>query len=181
MNPDELKEKYANLSTEELLEMLDNKFDYTDLAVSVALEELSSRKISTEDITAYKTAQVSKVVERIRRNIIDDLSLSQKNLFFFLWLPIITFPFKQNFREDGFLLKLRQATYYSLIGFTSFIAIGIASVSYNLSTITSLAFWVLCFIPAYFFDEYFNKNAQIERLRKELSKEEHDRSEEEIQ
>ncbi|MCG2612782.1 hypothetical protein LZZ85_00765 [Terrimonas sp. NA20] len=79
MTADELKETYAKLSTEELLEILDNKFDYTDLAVSVALTELSSRKISKEDITTYKAAQVSKVVEHIRRKISDDLNLLQKN------------------------------------------------------------------------------------------------------
>lgn len=180
MTADELKETYAKLSTEELLEILDNKFDYTDLAVSVALAELSSRKISEEDITTYKTAQVSKVVERVRRNISDDLSLLQKNLFFFFWLPIITFAIKQNFREDGYLLKLRQANYYSLIGFVSFIAITIATVSYDLSNLTSLAFWILCFIPACFFDEYVNRKAQIERLRKELDRHEQEEHEEEI-
>lgn len=30
------------------MEILDNKFDYTDLAVSIALAELSSRKISEQ-------------------------------------------------------------------------------------------------------------------------------------
>ncbi len=40
MDRDDLQRQYAVLSTNELLEIVDRKFDYTELAITVALEEI---------------------------------------------------------------------------------------------------------------------------------------------
>src|SRR5471030_85179 len=101
VSKEELQGTYAALPTEKLMEIIDNKFGYTELAVTVAFEELSSRKISEEEIKSYKSKQLAKLNNYIKKNISDDLSLSQKNLFYFIWLPLFTFPFKQNYREEG--------------------------------------------------------------------------------
>jgi hypothetical protein len=166
MTREELQQTYSKLPTEKLLEILDRKFDYTELAVSVALEELGSRKVSEEEIKNYKTEQINKVETFIKKNISDDLTLLQKNLFYFLWLPILNFAFKMNFGQDGYVLKLKQANYYSLLGFIFFMVAGIVSVIFDLSDLSSLAIWILGFVQSYFFDEYFNRQKQIEKLRK---------------
>ena len=53
VSKDELKGIYAMLPTEKLMEIIDNKFGYTELAVSVAFEELANRSISEEEIKKY--------------------------------------------------------------------------------------------------------------------------------
>ena len=165
MTTEELKKIYSTLSTKELLEIVDDKFNYTELAVSIAFTELSNRQVSEQDIKDYKEEQVEKVVILIKRNISDDLTFLQKNLFYFLWFPLINFAFKQNFRDDGYILKLKQANYYSLTGFVLFMLTGVVSAMYNFSNLTSFAIWIIGFIPAYSFDETFNRQNQIKRLK----------------
>lgn len=166
MTSEELKKTYSALSTKELLQIIDNKFDYTELAVSIAIAELSTRQVSEEDIRQYKKEQVEKAVNFIKRNISDDLTLWQKNFFYFLWFPLINFPFKQNFRDDSRILKLKQANYYSVAGFALFLLTEFVSGMFNLSSLISLAVWIICFVPVYAFDETFNRQNQIRRLQK---------------
>jgi DNA-directed RNA polymerase subunit K/omega len=166
MTREELQKTYSKLSVQELLEIVDNKFDYTETAVKVALEEIAKRNISETDIKDYKTEQIEKVTKVIKQYILDDLTLIQKNFFFFIWIPLVTFPFKQNFSDDGYILKLKQANYYSLLGFIFFMITGIASAVYDLANLTSLGIWILSFLPAYSFDEFFNRGRQIKKLKK---------------
>jgi hypothetical protein len=165
MTPEELKITYSTISTKELLEIIDNKFDNTELAVSIALAELSTRQVSEQDIKNYKEEQIEKAVKFIKRNISDDLTFLQKNLFYFIWFPFINFAFKQNFRDDSYILKLKQANYYSLFGFILFMLSGFVSGIYGFSNLTSLAIWIIGFVPAYAFDETFNRQNQIKRLK----------------
>jgi len=166
MTREELEKRYSTLSIDELFEIIDHKFGYTELAVMIAIEEMGRRKISEEDILKYKEDQIQEINKLIERNIVDDLSVLQKNLFYFLWVPILTFPFKRNFREDGYVLKLKQANYYSLFGFLFFMLTGFISGVYRLSFLTSLAILILTFLPVYAFDEYFNRQRLKERLFK---------------
>ncbi len=165
---EELQEKYATLSTDKLMEIIDHKFDYTELAVTVAIQELSTRNVTEDEIKEYKDKQVEKLKTFVKRNIVDDLSLLQKNLFFFIWIPLLTFAFKRNFAEDGYLLKLKQANYYSWAGFISFMLIGIMSVFFEaeFSDTTSIAIWIACFIPTYLLDEFLNRRRQIEKMQR---------------
>ncbi|HCT22159.1 MAG TPA: hypothetical protein DIW54_01995 [Chitinophagaceae bacterium] len=166
MTKEELQSTYSKLSNQELLEIIDRKFEYTELAITVAFEEISKRNISEEDISNYKTEQVEKAVKFVKKNIVDDLSLLQKNFFFFIWIPIINFPFKNNFIDDGYVLKLKQAQYYSLTGFIFFVIIVIVSEVYALTTLTTIAFLLLSFLLPYSFDEFFNRKRQIEKMRR---------------
>lgn len=165
MTSEELQKTYSALLTEKLLEIVDNKFEYTELAVTVAIAELSKCQVSEDEIKKYKDDLIQKFASAVKRNIVDDLSLFQKNLFYFLWFPLITIGFKQNFSEDGYLLKLKQANYYSLVGFAFFIFTAFISVNYHLSNLSSLAVWILGFIPAYAFDETVNRQSIIRRLQ----------------
>ena len=163
---EELKETYSTLSTIELLEIVDNKFGYTALAISAALEELSIRKVSEQDIENYKNHVIENDVQFLKQNIVYDLNFFQKNLFYFLWVPLLNFPFKQNFREDNLLLKLKQANYYSLLGFLFLMLSGFISAMLAWSDWTSLAIWIFGFPLAYTFDEKFNRRRLIKRLEK---------------
>lgn len=165
MTREDLEEQYAALSTNELLEIIDRKFDYTDLAVTIALAEISKRNISEDALKEYKDLQISRAKDFIRKNIADDLNVGHKIFFYFIWLPILNFAFRQNYRDGNFVLKLSQARYYSLLGFLFAMGAGIISGCYDLSTLTAFTIWFLSFLPAYAFDEFFNRKRLIQRLR----------------
>ena len=175
---EELQEKYATLTTSQLMQILDRKFDYTELAITVAIEELAKRSPSEEDIKTYKEETLDVLNVFIVKNIEEDLSTWQKMLFYLLWIPILTFVFKRNYREDGYILKLRQANYYSFTGFIALILSAIVSMPLNLSSFGEIAVWMLGFFPAYLFDEYFNRQQQIKRLKKIFKVEEADQIDE---
>ncbi|MGF7081042.1 hypothetical protein [Mucilaginibacter sp. UYCu711] len=163
---EDLQRKYATLSTSELMNILDNKFSYTDLAVTVAIEELAKRSPSEEDVKNYKEEILDEVNTFIVNNIEVDLTTWQKMLFYLFWFPILTFAFKRNYREDGYILKVRQANYYSFVGFIALIISAFLSLPLNLSSFGEIALWMTGFFPAYLFDEYFNRLQQIKKLKK---------------
>lgn len=165
VSKDELKGIYAMLPTEKLMEIIDNKFGYTELAVSVAFEELAGRSISEEEIKKYKFKQLEKLNKYIKNNISHDLAFTEKNLFYFLFIPLFTFPFKHSFKEKGYRLKIRQANYYTLVGFI-FFAVASWFLYRGMSNLFVLAFWLGGFIPAYMMDEFFNRQRQIRKLQR---------------
>ncbi|NCD71894.1 hypothetical protein [Mucilaginibacter agri] len=162
---EDLQAKYATYSTAQLLDLIDHKFDYTELAVSIAIEELSKRNVSEEDIKEYKESKVENVATYIRKNIVDDLTLLQKNVFYFLWVPFVRGAIKMNFHDDGSILKLKQANYYQFYGFIFFLIAGVISVKFDLDVWATAAVWILFFIPTYLFDESFNRNRLYNKLK----------------
>lgn len=164
MNKEDLEKQYAELSTNELLEIVDRKFEYTELAVAVALAEISKREISEDTLKEYKDLQISKIKESFRKIIIDDLKVGYKIFFFFIWFPLLNFPLKQNYRDGDFVLKLSQARYYSGLGFVFMMLTGLVSGLYNLSDLTAVTIWFISFLPAFAFDEFFNRKRLIQRL-----------------
>src|ERR1700710_761087 len=102
VSKDELKGTYAMLPTEKLMEIIDNKFGYSELAVSVAFEELASRKISEEEIKNYKFKQIEKLNNYIKKNIAHDLEFAEKNFFYFIFVPLFTSIFKRGFSDNGY-------------------------------------------------------------------------------
>jgi hypothetical protein len=165
MTREDLEKQYAGFSTNELLEIVDRKFDYTELAVTVALAEISKREISEETLKEYKDLKISMAKESIRKIVIDDLKVGYKIFFFFIWIPLLNFPFKQNYRDGNFVLKLSQAKYYSFLGFLFMMLAAFLTGLYDLSTLTTLTIWFISFLPAYAFDEFFNRKRLIQSLR----------------
>lgn len=163
---EDLEKKYLKLSNRELLDILDNKHQYTELAVIVALKELSKRNIDEKEIKSYKENQVKEAEIFIKKNIVDDLNFFQKNIFFFLWLPFINFLFKRSFIDDGYILKLKQANYYSWFGFISCILSSIIKTRFETSELFFWGIWIFSFPIAFYYDEYFNRYNQIKKLRK---------------
>jgi hypothetical protein len=165
VSKEELKGTFSMLPTEKLMEIIDNKFGYTELAVSVAFEELAGREITEEEIKNYKFKQIEKLNNYIRKNISHDLAFPEKNLFYFLFIPLFTFPFRHNFREKGYKLKIIQANYYSIVGLIFFLFSAFFLYK-GLSNLFVAAFWLGGFIPAYLMDEFFNRQKQIRRLQR---------------
>lgn len=164
MNQEDLEKQYAALSTNELLEIVDRKFEYTDLAVAVALAEISKRGVSAETMKDYKDLQISRAKEAIRKIVFDDLKTGYKIFFFFIWFPLLNFALKQNYRDGNFVLKLSQARYYSVLGFLFMMLTGFLSGIYDLSNLTAATIWFTSFLPAYGFDEFFNRKRLLQRL-----------------
>jgi hypothetical protein len=165
MTREDLEKLYSSLSINELLEIVDRKFEYTELAVTIALEEISRRKVSEETLKEYKDLQISRAKETIRKILLDDLKTGYKIFFFFIWIPLLNFPFKQNYRDGNFVLKLSQAKYYSTLGFLFTILTALLSAFYDLSNLTALTIWFISFLPAYAFDEFFNRKRLIQRFK----------------
>jgi len=171
MTRQELQEAYASYSTNQLLEILDNKFHYTELAVSVALEELGKRKPDENDIAAYKEEREAVLLQSIHYNYIEGLSIGQKILFFFLFIPFIRGIIAQNFIDDGKILKLKQASYYSWTGFILLMLIVLISsllIDHGVSSLAVFSIWFLSFLIPYALDEKYIRPAQISRIRREL-------------
>jgi len=102
--------------------------------------------------------------ESVRKIVIDDLKVGYKIFFFFIWPPILNFAVKQNYRDGDFVLKLSQARYYSGLGFLFMMLTGLVSGIYDLSNLTAVTIWFVSFLPAFAFDEFFNRKRLIQRL-----------------
>ncbi|TFF36654.1 hypothetical protein [Mucilaginibacter psychrotolerans] len=165
ISKEQLEATYATLPTNKLLAMMDNTADYTELAIVVASAELAKRNVGEAEKAQYEQEQLEKADIFIQKVLFDELSLLQKNLFYFLWFPILNFAFKMNFRQDGYLLKLKQANYYSLVGFIFFMLAGILEPVLNISDFVALSVWILGFVVAYFFDQRFNKQRIVRILQ----------------
>lgn len=162
---EELEKRYEKLSNKELLDIIDNKFRYTELAIVVALEEISKRKLNENDIKTYKSNKEKEFNSLVIKYIGDDLSFFQKIFFFFIWLPFLNFPMRRVFFENNYVLKLKQANYYSWAGFIfCLLASFISSKYFDNSNITMIIIWMICFVLPYLFDKKFNRQRQIKKL-----------------
>ena len=170
---EELQNKYTKLTIEELLIIIDNKHDYTDLAVSVAISELAKRNIAEEQISNYKAKQVDALKKYVRANVVDDLKLWQKLLYYIFFLPILNFPFRRNLAEDGYALKLKQATYYCWAGFWGLLVAAVLTI--DAGSIRALLIWGILFIIAYIYNEQFNRQKLINKLNRIFTHEQNDR------
>ena len=163
-----LNELYRKMSTEDLLEIAKDKIGYTELANSVALEKLKHRKVTPNEITQYESI-FPKIDDDTKRNCLVDLEFSKKLLYFFvLWFPRARRLFASNFRQDGYILKIGQSNYYSVLGFIFVVASFIiaSKLFYNLTAF--LILWIAFFFLSYLFDIYFNRQRQMENIQKAI-------------
>jgi len=166
MTKEELEKRYETLSNSELMDIIQDKFAYTEIAILVAMAEISKRNFNEEDIKQYKIEKEQEIRDYVIKNIADDLTFFQKNFFFYVWIPFFNFPLKRTFMDGGFELKLKQANYYSWAGFIFLVLITGFSSNYQISTLTTLIIWMLTFVIAFLFDEFFNRQSQIRKLQR---------------
>ena len=159
-----LQSHYANLETSALLEIITQNSGYTELAVSVALDELKFRNVAPEDIEIYQETDNYQPNPLLVENYLVDLTFAQKfafYVFWIIWIPRLRVFVKINFREDGYILKSNQMRYYAIAGFS----LALISMICN-SSIGDIAWfvWIGGFIVAYTFDNQYNKDKQIKKL-----------------
>src|ERR1700743_305384 len=106
-----LIEKYVKMEDADLLIILASKDDYTEMAKSVAYDELLRRGIYDSDIKELLSGVSYEYSPIILKNYKTDLKLWQKIAFFLIWFPYIRKMLNYNFHEQGFVLKSRQANY----------------------------------------------------------------------
>ena len=59
MTQQELQDSYSHLSIQDLLNITDRKFEYTESAVTTAIQEISKRNISEDDIKNFKIEKIN--------------------------------------------------------------------------------------------------------------------------
>ena len=160
-----LQEQYTKLEVFDLLEIYTNKEAYTELAQSVALEELKKRKVPKQDIDSYKPVLIEQNDPEVLKNYLIDLKLWQKIVFYFVWIPRIRSYFTYNFAPEGFILKSNQCNFYSVIGFVFCMLSGIISSQYHYPFVTM---WGAGFLVAHAFDILYNKQRQIDGMQKKV-------------
>lgn len=161
-----LQEQYTNMNTGGLFEIIANKSGYTELAVSVAMNELKKRKIPEAEIRERGAVIHKKANKFWMENCLFDLSFSQKLAYYFiLWMPRARVYYVENFRRNGYLLKNNQSNYYSVLGFASLMITLICSILSN-SLFLLFSIWPSGFLLSYLYDINFNKQRQIENLQK---------------
>lgn len=151
----DLEERYSGFSNEELLEVLRNREGYTELAVDLAREELSRRNVTAADVKVMEEAHQQNVNHFIENYASVEMRFLQKCFFFFLWMPLLHFAIKQNLREDGYLLMVKQAGYYSVMGFIFFFLMPVSLVVLPDALIWVV--WVLGLFIAIPLEKYFVK------------------------
>jgi len=162
-----LSEQYSKMLTKDLLEIAKDKTGYSELASTVALEELKRRKVSSEKIAKYEPV-ARKINAPTKENCLVDLEFPKKLLYFYvLWFPKVRHFYSPNFMQKGYILKSNQSNYYSVLGFISIIAtiIIVVSLYYN-SIVAFLVVWIALFLLSYLFDVYFNRQRQMRNIQK---------------
>lgn len=164
---EELENRYSQHSNHELMGIIDNKSSYTELAIDVAMNELANRDVLEEDIILYKTERFIDVLDYLQKNIVDDLKLWEKIIFYVMWFPFVNFILSRRYLEDDYILKLRQANYYSWSGFLSFFILLPFIGQNNLANILIFLLYILLFVVVLRYDELFNRKVIKEKLYQE--------------
>jgi hypothetical protein len=168
----ELREKYCRMKTDELMDMVANKTDYTEMAVSVTLSELERRDVPLESVRNLQPA-IAPGVAPWRKNCLFDLNFFQKLASYFLGMFTIIRPvrffirtlYSPGFWAEGYLLKASQFNYYAIAGFV-FLVVAFASNRFSGLLIGGI--WAGGFVPVYLFDMGYNKQRQLDKLQKIL-------------
>lgn len=157
-----LREQYVMLETDVLLEIVAENSGYTEFAVSLAMDELRHRKVSTEEIKNYRS--VLRVIDPlVLDNYLSDLSLAMKLVSYFIWFPRLRWWYTKNLSKNGYVLRSDQSRYYSVLG-GIFLTCSIIFIWFSYSYLI----WPGGFLPVFLFDIYYNKERQIGFLQKKV-------------
>lgn len=161
-----LKEQYAKINTDDLLHIVANKSGYTELAISVAIKELKSRNISENEITKQGIVIHERENKYWMENCLFDLSFFQKLAYYFiLWMSRARYSYSDNFKQEGYLLKVNQSNYYSVLGLL-FLIVTFICVIYSNSLLLLFGIWPSGFLLSYLYDINYNKQKQIRNIQK---------------
>jgi len=162
MKIEDIKAQCEALSNEELLMVVNNKIRYTEKIVRVAQQELRKRALSKEEVDEFKKKQ-SRRARIIDGNIHEDLMLWEKIFFFFLFFFRPLFFMMRDYRRKKYVLKTRQAGYFMTSGGLFFLLL-LWGGRHRVSLSTGAVIWVVTFMAAYAFNQYYFKERTVRRL-----------------
>ncbi|MBT1687154.1 hypothetical protein [Dawidia soli] len=118
-----LAKRYAKLSNDQLLKMVEDHRDYTPEAFEVLRQEIDNRQIPQKDVTEFKFKTAVNKAILTERSLVP-LSPWQKVFYFFAffippYLGIVIGAFGMNSEEDGYTTKARQMRFFRWAGFLS--------------------------------------------------------------
>lgn len=155
---EELQKKYATLSDAQILDVLANKSNYTNIAFDVAFEELKKRNISEQE-----TEQYIHIVQEERKQTIENkqLHLIGKILYFVLAFSFIgifaAFLNKEDYEKRGSVHKSRQILYYSVFGIVFYTFLKAYAVFCGGVGLLIIPIIIIAFLIAFFLENRFLK------------------------
>lgn len=163
MNIQDIKDQCESLSNEELLLVVNNKIHYTETIVRIARQELRKRAVPKEEIKKIrkKQRQQDKITGG---DIQEDLLLFEKIAFFFLPLPFVHRLVYRDYRRRGYILKTRQSVYFQVAGAVFLVSLIICGESHLISLAMGALIWLLAFLAAFAFNQFYFKAWTIRRL-----------------
>jgi hypothetical protein len=162
MTIEEIQAQCEALSNEELLLVVNNKRLYTEQIVRVAYQEIRKRGLSKQEIKEIEKMQAERA-KIITGDIREDVLFFEKVGFFFLCVPRMHFLVIRDYRNQGFVLKVRQAQYFIFLGLVSLILSALLG-GYFHSFLLGAIIWVASFLLAYFLNRYYIKGKIIKYL-----------------
>jgi hypothetical protein len=163
MKIEEIQQQCETLSNEQLLLVVTNKHLYTEKIVRVAYQEINKRGLSKQEIKEIKKAQARQSTI-ITGNIHEDIFLLEKIGFFFLGIfRVFNALVLRDYRKKGFVLKVRQANYYILLGVALMFLAAFLGKHFHSFSVFAIV-WTSGFLSTHLFNKYYFKAATIKRL-----------------
>jgi len=162
MTIDEIQQQCETMSSEQLFLIVNNKQLYTEKIVRVAYQEIRKRGLSKQEIKEIEKVQARRA-RIITGNIHEDILFLEKIGFFFLCIPRMHFLVFRDYRKKGFVLKIRQARYYNLLGLVFFLSSAFLG-EYLHSFLAAGIIWVSSFLATHFLNQYYFKERIIRYL-----------------
>jgi hypothetical protein len=163
MKIEEIQQQCETLSNEQLFLIVNNKRLYTEKIVGVAYQEIKKRGLSKRETKEIKKVQAlqSRI---ITGDIHEDIFLLEKIGFFSLgFLRVLNALILRDYKKKGFVLKVRQAQYYILLG-VAFLLIAVFLGRHFNSFSVGAIIWASGFLCCHLFNKYYFKAATIRRL-----------------
>jgi|JI6StandDraft_1071083.scaffolds.fasta_scaffold64816_2 hypothetical protein len=155
---EELQKKYADFDDEQILKILANKSDYTEIATDVASEEFKRRKLDSNTLE-----NETKFIEESKKLKIENerLNLFSKFLYFVFSFTtiglIVAYQNKNDFNQRGSRYKSSQILYYSATGIIIILGCIIYSIFFD-SNVVFLIPIIIAFIIFLLLENKFLKN-----------------------
>jgi hypothetical protein len=158
---EELDKLYSTFSDRQLLDIVNEKDQYTETAVQVATQEIRRRNLNETHFKDYSDTIVmeAKIAEHVASI---ELTFFEKLKFFFIWIMpfFIEVGIRMNLAEAGLKTKVKQSRIFSLLGFLTFMLAGFLAVIFNHSDFESISIWILFFVLTYFIEKKFRNKAK---------------------
>ncbi len=156
---EELAKLYSTFSDRQLLDIINEKDQYTSIALIAATEEIQKRNLKEEHLASYVETKnlEAKVAEHVASI---ELTFLEKLLYFVMWfLPFfIGIATRMNLAEAGLKTKVKQSKLFSTLGFLTLIPTGFVAVLLHLSDFGSIVIWLMFFVLTYYIEKKFRKN-----------------------